>query len=152
MRIVGIASIVSALLLFGCSSGPQQQQAAQQQPAGKKPFVSVPELKDVMNAMIMEQADMLWAVTGPEDAPKDDDGWRKLDYAAITMIETTKFYMISHLAKDQGEWQKQGQALIDAVTQAREAIKARDADKLLEVGGAMEGACSGCHKLYYTEG
>ena len=152
MRIVGVTCIVSALLLLGCSSAPQPEQPAQQQPAGKQPFVSVPELKDVMDAMIMEQADMLWAVSGPENAPKDDDGWRKLDHAAIGMIETTKFYMISHLAKDQGEWQKQGQLLIDAANQAREAIKAKDPDKLLEAGGSMEGACTSCHNLYYTEG
>lgn len=150
---MGITLIVGALLLFGCSNAAQQQPFQQPAQPGKKvPFVSVPELKDVMDAMVMEDADMLWAVTGPEDAPKDDDGWRKLDHAAIGLIETSRFIMVSNLAKDQGEWQQKSQAMIDAATQARQAIKEKNADRLLEVGGVIEGSCTGCHKIYYTEG
>src|SRR5262245_22866852 len=99
MRMVGITIILSALLLFGCSSAPQQQQPAQtpaaQAPGQKPEFVSVPELKDVMEAMVMEQADVLWKVSGPEDAPKDDDGWHKIDHAAVAMIETMKLIKVS---------------------------------------------------------
>ena len=125
MRIAGITAIVSAFLLFGCSNAPQQ---SVQQPIKKfkplskelgpdglpKDFVSVPELKDVMDAMIMEQADVLWKVSGPEDAPRDDDGWHKIDHAAIAMIETAKFLQTGYLAKDQDEWGKRTNALIDA--------------------------------------
>jgi hypothetical protein len=153
MRTAGTL-VIGALLLFGCSNAPQQPQQTTQpaaQPGEKPPFVSVPELKDVMDAMIMEQADVLWTVSGPEDAPKDDDGWHKLDHAAIAMIETTKFLQISHLAKDQGEWQNKANNLITAVNHARASIKDKNADKLFEAGGEIEEACSGCHKVYYME-
>ena len=157
MRIVGVTLIVSALLLFGCSSAPEQQQQPAQQPAAQQPgqkpeFVSVPEMKDVMDAMVMEQADILWKVTGPEDAPKDDDGWNKIDHAAIAMIETMKFLKVSHLAKNQDDWPKKADELVNACDQARQSIKERNADKLFEAGGAIEEACSSCHKVYYMEG
>jgi hypothetical protein len=164
MKIVAVMLIASALFLTGCSTTPQPAQQPQQPQLSEEAkaanrakgfvenFVSVPELQDVMNAMIMEQADLLWSVTGPEDAPKDVDGWLKLEHAAIAMAETMKFVQTSHLAKDQGEWKNRSEALIEAANQARAAIKSRNADKLLEVGGNIESSCSGCHKIYYTEG
>ena len=102
MKSLGITAIVSALLVLGCTSQtsqtpqqPQSQLTAEQKAENLKNglpenFVSVPELKDVMDAMVMEQATILWSVSGPEDAPKDVDGWDKLDHAAIAMIETMK--------------------------------------------------------------
>jgi hypothetical protein len=165
MKIVRISLIATALLMFGCSNNAQpanhqaaQPQLTEEQKAANRAnglaenYVAVPELKDVMDAMIMEQADVLWSVSGPEDAPKDEDGWRKIDHAAIAMIETMKFLKKSHLTKDQGEWQTKSNQLIDAATKARQAIKEKNPDKLLEAGGDVEGACSSCHKLYYAEG
>ncbi len=162
MKILAL-TVFGALLLFGCSNAPQQsaeQPVKKYKPLSKelgpdglpKDFVSVPELKDVMDAMIMEQADVLWKVSGPEDAPKDEDGWRKIDHAAFAMIETAKFLQTSHLAKDQDEWVKQTNALMDAANTARQSIKEKNADKLFEAGGVLEETCATCHKMYYVEG
>jgi hypothetical protein len=165
MKSLGITAIVSALLVFGCTSQTSQtpQQAAQPQLTAEQKaenlknglpenFVSVPELKDVMDAMVMEQAATLWTVSGPEDAPKDVDGWTKLDHAAIAMIETMKFLQKSQLTKDQGEWQNKSNVVIDVSNKARAAIKEKNPDKLFEVGGELDEACAGCHKIYYAEG
>jgi hypothetical protein len=164
MKTLEMMIIGTVLLLSGCSNASQQTQQparpqlTEEQKAANKAnglpenFVSDPELKDVMDAMVMEQADVLWSVSGPEDAPKDDDGWRKIDHAAIAMIETMKFLQNSNMTKDQGEWQNRAKAQIDAATRAREAIKERNADKLLEAGGNIEEACASCHKIYYAEG
>jgi hypothetical protein len=164
MKSLGITAIVSALLVLGCTSqtsqtkqAPQPQLTAEQKAENLKNglpenFVSVPELKDVMDAMVMEQATILWSVSGPEDAPKDVDGWDKLDHAAIAMIETMKFLQKSNLTKDQGEWQNKSNMLIDVVNKARGAIKERNPDKLFEVGGEIDEGCAGCHKIYYAEG
>jgi len=163
MKSFAITIIGSALLLFGCSSKPQTQapQTPQLTPEQKaenlknglpENFVSVPELKDVMDSMVMEQATILWSVSGPEDAPKDVDGWTKLDHAAIAMIETMKFLQKSNLTKDEGEWQNKSNNLIEVVNKARGAIHERNPDKLFEVGGELDEACAGCHKIYYAEG
>ena len=114
--------------------------------------MSVPELKDVMDAMVMEHAATLWTVSGPEDAPKDVDGWTKLDHAAVAMIETMKFLQKSNLTKDQGEWLNKSNMVIDVSNKARSAIKEKNADKLFDVGGELDEACAGCHKIYYAEG
>ena len=166
MKSLGIPVIVSALLLFGCSStqtpqapqqAPQTQLTEEQKAENRKNglpenFVSVPELKDVMEAMVMEQATTLWSVSGPEDAPKDVDGWTKLDHAAVAMIETMKFLQKSNLTKDQGEWLNKSNMVIDVSNKARTAIKEKNADKLFDVGGELDEACAGCHKIYYAEG
>ena len=166
MKSLGIPVIVSVLLLFGCSSSqtpqttqqaPQPQLTAEQKAENRKNglpenFVSVPELKDVMDAMVMEHAATLWSVSGPEDAPKDVDGWTKLDHAAVAMIETMKFLQKSNMTKDQGEWLNKSNTVIDVSNKAREAIKEKNADKLFEVGGELDEACAGCHKIYYAEG
>ena len=167
MKTLGTTVIVSALLLFGCASTPQTPQTPQQTPQPQlteeqkaenrknglpENFVSVPELKDVMEAMVMEQATILWSVSGPQDAPKDVDGWNKLDHAAIAMIETMKFLQKSILTKDQGDWQTKSNVLIDAANKARATIKEKNADKLFDVGGELDEACAGCHKIYYAEG
>jgi len=163
MKSLCITVIATVLLLFGCSSSqtsqtPQQPQLTAEQKAENRKnglpenFVSVPELKDIMDAMVMEQAGILWSVSGPEDAPKDVDGWTKLDHAAIAMIETMKLIQHSNLAKDQGEWLKKSSDVIDVSNKAREAIKEKNADKLFEVGGEMDEACGACHKIYYAEG
>ena len=162
MKILAL-TLRSALLLFGCSTAPPQSTeppVKKYKPLSKelgpdglpKDFVSVPELKDVMDAMIMEQVDVLWKVSGPEDAPKDDDGWHKIDHAAIAMIETAKFLQLSHLAKDQDEWVKRTNAMMDAANLARQSIKEKNADKLFEAGGVVEESCASCHKMYYVEG
>src|SRR5437870_9154466 len=163
MKNLGI-TVLSALLLFGCSSTPQtpqpprQPQLTEAQKAENlknglpENFVSNPELKDVMDAMVMEQATILWSVSGPEDAPKDVDGWNKLDHAAIAMIETMKFLQKSNLTKDQGDWQNKSTVVIDVANKCRAAIKERNADKLFEIGGDLDEACAGCHKIYYAEG
>jgi len=166
MKSLGIPVIASILLLFGCSNSqtpqtPQQSaqpQLTEEQKAENRKnglpenFVSVPELKDVMDAMVMEHAATLWSVSGPEDAPKDVDGWTKLDHAAIAMIETMKFLQKSNLTKDQGEWLNKSNSIIDVSNKARAAIKEKNADKLFEVGGELDEACAGCHKIYYAEG
>jgi len=166
MKGLGITAFATVLLLFGCSSSqtsqapqqaPQPQLTEEQKAENRKNglpenFVSVPELKDVMEAMVMEQAGTLWSVSGPEDAPKDVDGWTKLDHAAIAMIETMKFIQKSNLTKDQGEWLKKSNEVIDVSNKARTAIKEKNADKLFEVGGELDEACAGCHKIHYAEG
>lgn len=160
MRIAAL-SVLSALLLFGCTNAQQVEKPIRKyKPLSKQlgpdglpvDFVDVPELKDVMDAMIMDQATILWSVTGPEDAPKDEDGWRAIDHAAIAMIETAKFLRISDLSKDDERWPQQLDELTNAVNGMRQAIKDKDPDKLFEVGGTLDEACTDCHKLYYVEG
>jgi len=154
-------SILSAFLLFGCVSTPTQAEKPirRYKPLSKelnaqglpKDFVDVPELKDVMESMVMQNAAILWKITGKEDSPVTDDGWEQLDYAAIAIIETTKFLRVSDLSKDDEEWPKRLDGLVAAITSAREAIKERDGDKLFDVGGQIEEACATCHKEYYVE-
>ena len=157
MRPVGLALIVSALL-FGCANQAPQQPAQETaatppQPGEKKDFVSVPELNDLMEAIVQEDADLLWKITGKEDSPKptDDDGWKRLEHAAVGIIEAGRFIQVSPLAKDQGDWQKKTQVMIDVATTMRKQIQARDGDALFMSGGDLEESCSGCHKQYYLE-
>ena len=73
-----------------------------------------------------KDAATLWTVSGPEDAPKDVDGWTKLDHAAVAMIETMKFLQKSNLTKDQGEWLNKSNMVIDVSNKARSSNQGKE--------------------------
>ena len=156
MRTIGICFAVTALFFAGCSNAPQQQ-GTQQAEASSTPgnyratWKSVPELQDVMDAMIEVNAEALWNVAIEEMAPKNVDDWEKLDHAAVTLIETGKFLKVSNLAKDNPDWPKDADTFIAHVEAARAAVKERNLEKLLKAGDEINEACTGCHNKYFED-
>lgn len=153
MRPLGLALTVTALFLLGCSSAPQQtaQQASQTPGNYRATWKSVPELQDVMDAMVEVNVEMLWNVGIEENAPKKDDDWHKLEHAAITLVETGKFIKSSHLAKDNPDWPKDADSFIASAEAARKAVQARNLEHLLTAGDALNEACLGCHNKYFED-
>ena len=73
MRRTGLGLAATAVFLFGCSSGLQQ---ASQTPGNyRATWKSVPELQDVMDAMVEVNAEILWNAALDEKAPKTGEDW-----------------------------------------------------------------------------
>ena len=155
MRTIGLFFAIT-MLLAGCSTAPQQQEA-QQAEASSTPgnyratWKSVPELQDVMDAMVEVNAEILWNVAIEEKAPKNIDDWEALDHAAVTLIETGKFLKVSNLAKENPDWPKDADTFISTVEAARAAVKQRNLEGLLKAGDNINEACTGCHNKYFED-
>ena len=155
MRTIGLFVAVT-MLMAGCSSAPQQQEAHQAEASStpgnyRATWKSVPELQDVMDAMVEVNAEILWNVAIEEKAPKNIDDWEALDHAAVTLIETGKFLKVSNLAKDNPDWPKDADTFIATVEAARAAVKQRNLEGLLRAGDFINEACSGCHNKYFED-
>ena len=109
-----------------------------------------------------------------ETAPKTDEDWTKVRHGAIVLTEAANLLMVPgrHVArpgeksetpgvelepsemealinKDPAAFHKRAKALHDAGVAALQAIDAKDAPKVFEVGEQIERACEGCHSQYW---
>ena len=109
-----------------------------------------------------------------ETRPHTDEEWTKVRHGAIALTEASNLLMVPgrHVArageksdtpgvelepsemealinKDLGAWRKRAHGLHEAGAAAIQAIDAKDADKLFEVGEQIERACESCHSQYW---
>jgi hypothetical protein len=109
-----------------------------------------------------------------ETKPTTDEEWTKVRHGAIALTEASNLLMVPgrHVArpgeksetpgvelepsemevlinKDLAAWRKRAHGLHEAGVAALQAIDAKDADKLFEVGEQIERACEGCHSQYW---
>jgi hypothetical protein len=109
-----------------------------------------------------------------ETRPKNDEEWTKVRHGAIALTEASNLLMVPgrHVArageksdtpgvelepsemealinKDLAAWRKRAHGLHEAGVAAIQAIDAKDADKLFEVGEQIERACESCHSQYW---
>ncbi|MGC3982863.1 MAG: hypothetical protein QM808_16555 [Steroidobacteraceae bacterium] len=111
--------------------------------------------------------------------PHTDEEWNELRHRAITLVEATNLLVMegrkvvadgkevedAHVTgirnaqeiqaainADRATWIGFAQALHGAGAQALAAIDARDADKLLHAGEALDAVCEACHLKYWYPG
>ena len=109
-----------------------------------------------------------------DTAPKTDEDWKKVRHGAIALMEAANLLMVPgrHVAKpgeksetpgvelepsemevlinkDPAAFHKRAKALHEAGVAVLEAIDAKDAPKVFEVGEQIERACEGCHSQYW---
>lgn len=109
-----------------------------------------------------------------ETRPTTDEEWTRVKGAAITLAEAANLLMIpgrkvapddhksevpgieleghemdALIAKDPQTFYKHARDLYAAAMIAAQAADKKDADKVFEVGEAIEHACEGCHRAYW---
>jgi hypothetical protein len=109
-----------------------------------------------------------------EKFPKTAKDWAEIRRKAITLVEATNLLimpgrMVAHpgeksenpgielspeeinavLDKDRGTFVKHAMILNDAAMEVLKAIDAKDKDKILDGGAAIDEACESCHKIYW---
>ena len=127
---------LASLLLFLTSAAMAQQPTF-------KPVASVNQL---MKAIVIPTSDALFQVA--MKAPENDEEWTAMQNNALTLAESGNLLMIGSRAKDQGDWIKAAQALVDAGTIAFKAAAAKNEDALIEAGDQVYATCEGCHSRY----
>ncbi|MGH9349724.1 MAG: hypothetical protein ACRD26_20930 [Vicinamibacterales bacterium] len=135
--------VATAMFLCACGAPPP-------------PFRPVADMKQLMNSIVDPAADVIWGAVGTivsaegteERAPRTDEEWAAVLNSAFAMTESGNLMMMGSRAKDNGEWMRQSQALIDVGLRTLEAAKARDTDAIFRVGGDIYEVCASCHRAY----
>jgi hypothetical protein len=116
----------------------------------------VADTKQLMTAVVDPAADVIWGSVGTivsqhgteERAPKTDEEWAAVLNSAFVITESGNLMMMGSRAKDNGEWMRQSQALIDVGIRTIKAAEARDKDAIFRLGGDIYEVCASCHQTY----
>jgi hypothetical protein len=141
-------ALIGALAAAACSGGPEPP-----------PFKAVADNKLLMQAILDPAADELWESVGwiitaegtEEVYPRTDEEWMKVRNAAVTVIESGNLLMMAPRAKDNADWIRISQGLIETGQSAMRAAEAKDRDKVFTVGGDVYDVCTACHAKYSPE-
>jgi hypothetical protein len=139
-------------------------------------------IRDIMDSMIDPSADALWESVASyigenrveENAPRNDEEWRRLRSKAITLLEGANLLLVPGrrvakpgensknpetelppaqiemlIRQDSEAWMTLVYGLRDSVVPLLKAIERRDAQGLLSGGHAINMACESCHQKYW---
>ena len=145
MRLFLIPAI--ALLLVSSSCAPQP------------PYKPVASIKQVMESTVHPSAEVIFDSVGTiisasgveEIAPKNDEEWANVQHSALTLAEAGNLLMIPGRAKQDSDWVKLAQGLVDVGMIAHKAAQAKNPEALFEAGGQIYEACLRCHSRYWPK-
>jgi hypothetical protein len=147
MRTIRLSFLLSLVLFFSSACAPKPE---------FKPVASVQQL---MESTIEPAAEVLFESVGTvitfsgveEIAPKNDEEWAVVRHNAMTLAESGNLLMIGDRPRDQGDWIKMSQALVDVGVVALKAAEAKNPEALFEAGGQVYEVCQQCHRKYWND-
>lgn len=83
-----------------------------------------------------------------ENYPRSDEEWDAVSGAAAALAEAGGLMMVEGRARDEDEWIKISQQMIDASLISMKAAQAKDKEALLASGEALNDSCDSCHQKY----
>jgi hypothetical protein len=115
--------------------------------APAEPNASAASTKELMLDLIHPSSnDILLAVY--RGGPKDEKEWAAVRRSALTLAESGNMLMMRGRARDQADWTKAAKLLADVGNAAYKAARAKDGKALAALTGAIDAACTTCHKQY----
>ena len=127
--------------------------------APQPPFKPVASIKEVMESTVHPSAEVVFESVGTiisasgteEIAPKNDEEWATVQHSALTLAEAGNLLMMPGRAKQDSEWMKLAQGLVDVGIVAHKAAQAKNPEALFEAGGQIYEACLRCHSRYWPK-
>ena len=146
--------LVGALLGTGCNRTVPPPPAAP-----PPPFRPVADVKQLMASVIEPAADVYWDAVGSivdkngvvEIAPQTDDQWKAVRDSAYVFTEGGNLLMMSGRAKDNADWIRLSQALVEVGQRAIKAAELKDTKGVFDVGAEVYDACVACHAKYIVK-
>src|SRR5690349_19045242 len=129
--------ITIAMTMFATAATAQQQQPT---------FKPIADAKQLMHAIVIPMSNVVFRVE--VEAPKDDKEWETVQNAALALAEAGNLLMIPGRAKDNAEWMKRAESLIDVSVKAKKAADEKDADAVVKIGYEIFDVCAACHDQY----
>jgi hypothetical protein len=166
------------LTLSACQSSPPPAVQAPEQPK-YAPTATIKDIMlsivDPSADVVWLSVTTVQSAAGTVDtAPKNDEEWARVRQGAVTLTEAANLLMIPgrHVArpgeksetpgvelepsemevlinKDPAAWEMHAKDLHEAGLAVLQAIDAKDAPKVFEVGEQIEVACESCHRQYW---
>lgn len=173
---LGVCAFIASLSFAACQ---QREEAATPAPPAYQPTSTIKELMlniiDPSADVVWLSVTMVSSAQGlVETVPKTDEDWLAVRHGATTLMEAANLLMMpgrrvarpgeksetpgvelepeemdALIAKDRAAWDARAKALHDAAFATLQAVDARDADKVFELGEQIELACEGCHSNYW---
>ena len=106
--------------------------------------IVIPSSQAVFDAVVYSNGELV-------QSPKTDDDWFRLRIAALAVAEAGNLMLMPPRAKDTGDWTTFSRALTDAAAGVASAAEDKDIDGLLQTGGTLYAACTGCHAKYLED-
>ena len=102
------------------------------------------EPRAIMARMVDPAANFIWRSVSitvttegiEETVPQNEHEWNEVRKAADRLAEGGRLLKTDPRRKDDSEWLKWSQAIIDSATLTREAVQSKNADGILEAGDA----------------
>jgi hypothetical protein len=170
--------LVSALVLSGCEGRQTSKTEMAAQPQFRL-NATIKDIMDALVDPSADYiwdavATTITAKGREEKYPRTDEEWKEVRRRAIQLMEGANLLLIPgrHVARpgekaddprvalppdriealineDRASFSKLADALYDSVLPALEAIEAKDKDRLLDAGDAIDRACENCHVKYW---
>jgi len=145
--------LVLAGALLGCGGNPTPP--LQMPP----PFRPVADVKQLMATVVEPAAEVYWDAVGTiidrkgivDIAPKTVEEWEAVRNSAYVVAESGNLLMMAGRARDNGDWMKLSQALVDVGRRAIQAAESKNTAAVFDVGADVYDACTNCHARYALE-
>jgi cytochrome c556 len=118
-------------------------QAPTAEPPTTKPVASMSQL---MLSVIYPYSDAIFYVE--REAPKDEVEWRALESKTLSLAEIGNLLMSPSRARNNDQWMRDAQLLVDVGAAAFKAAKARDLQALIALNADLYESCQSCHEHY----
>ena len=148
MRPTARLIVIGALLTGGCNRTP---------PAPPPPPLRpVADVKQLMASILEPAAEVYWDAVGTiedakgvkEIAPATDEEWAAVRNSAFVITEAGNLLMMTGRAKDDGDWMKLSEALLDVGQRAIQAAESKNPKAVFDTGAEVYDACVACHSKY----
>ena len=80
--------------------------------------------------------------------PQTEKDWNDLQAQALMLAESGNLLMMGRRARDQGDWIKDSQEMVDAGAAAYKAALAKDLPAILALNQRLVDSCVTCHMQY----
>ena len=110
------------------------------------PLKPVATVAEIMEAIILPNSDALLYIG--RNPPKGDWDWRVLQMQALMLAESGNLLMMKDRARNQGQWMKDAQLLVDAGAAAAKATATKNIDAVLALNEQIVNSCVTCHTRF----
>lgn len=109
-------------------------------------FQPVGTVSQVMISITYPSSDAIFYVE--RSPPKTEKEWNDLQAQALILAESGNLLMIGRRARDQGDWIKESQEMVDVGAAAYKAAMAKDLPAIVALNQRLNDACVACHQQY----